>query len=234
MAMEFVFRPRRRVGRGCEAKATNAAVKAGGKDMRSKLSAVCVLAAVFWAGSAFAQTMIHESTERYYANGTQVITTPGMGGDNFIVGDIEGSPVWEVIEKGWWDEENDWTILSYTVGNDSFSDPITSLHVPKPIVPLHATAPVGWNVDILADEIVWSTDDESLGIPLFQTLDTMIVVYPGMLDIVYEPGVKVDFADQTILSNCNWVVSTVTPEPCSMLSVLAGLGLVGFKRRRQR
>jgi len=177
--------------------------------------------------------MIHESTERYYENGTQVITTPGLGGSNFTVGEIEGSPIWEVIEKGWWDEAEDYTILSYTVGNDSFSDPITSFHAPKPIDPLHATAPTGWTVQILADEIVWSTTDESMGIPLFETLDTMIVVYPGLLDITYEPGAKVDFADGTLLSNDNdnWVVSTVLPEPCSMLGVLVGLGWVGFKRR---
>ena len=173
-------------------------------------------------------TKMHESTEIYFQAGTQV-TVP-LGGDDFVVGDISGEAWWEVIEKGWWDVENNTTIISYTVGNDSFDDPIMSFHVPAVLDPVSLVAPAGWDVSVVLGEIVWSTDDPAAGIPITQTLDTMIVTYPGQLVIGWAPGVAIDFADDTVLRHDDWVVSV--PEPAT-LSLLALCGVVTLLRRRR-
>jgi hypothetical protein len=202
--------------------------------MRNKGILFVTLAVVLCAttGAWASLTMIHDANEIYYANGTLVVESPALGGSTFTVGEISGDPIWEVIEKAWWDVDRNVTIISYTVGNDSFSDPITSLHVAKQGTLVSLSAPTGWTAVESADQIVWSTADAANGVPLFGTLDTMVATFAGLYDITYLPGAMADFADGTILSNPNWVVSTIVPAPGAFVLGVMGLGLLRWARRR--
>jgi hypothetical protein len=191
------------------------------------LSLLAVLAA---GGPVVAAMQVHVSTDNYYANGTSVsVSYDIFGATDFSVGETRGEILWEVTEKAWWDEPANQTIISYTVFNDSFATDITSLHVPVPagIAALSVSAPVGWTGAQVGNEIVWQTPGP--GIPLFQSLDTMIVKYAGLHAIGFLPNVMVDFADQTAMTNINWVVTSV-PEPATF--ALLTLGVLVVKRRR--
>ena len=198
--------------------------------MRGKVFvAIGVAALLVGATAASGLTKVHESTEVYYEAGTQVVVA--QGGEDFVVGDFSGDALWEVIEKGWWDADNNTTIISYTVGNDSFVDPITSFHVPAPVDPiLPVNSPAGWTSSVIGGEIIWATDDPAFGIEITQTLDTMIVTYPGQLVIDWAPGAVVDFADGTVLRHPDWSVSV--PEP-AIFSLLGLSGTVALLRRRR-
>lgn len=190
------------------------------------------IAALFAAGTpALAAMQVHVSTDNYYANGTQVdVSYDISGATDFSVGQIAGQILWEVTEKAWWDESANQTIISYTVYNDSYpTNNITSLHVPVPagIVATSISAPAGWTGNQVGNTIVWQTAGS--GIPQFESLDTMIVKYAGLHPIVFLPNVAVDFADQTLLTNPNWVVTSV-PEPATL--VLLALGGLAVTRRR--
>jgi len=191
-----------------------------------------VLLAVLAVGTpALAAMQVHVSTDNYYANGTAVAVSYDIfGATDFIIGDVSGEILWEVMEKAWWDESANQTIISYTVFNDSYPINITSLHVPVPagILAASISAPVGWTGAQVGNSIVWQTPGP--GIPQFESLDTMIVKYTGLYPITFLPGVVVDFADQTVLTNPNWVVTTV-PDPATL--VLLALGGLTFARRRR-
>lgn len=191
------------------------------------LSLLAVLAV---GGPALAAMQVHVSTDNYYANGTYVsVSYDIFGATNFSVGETKGEILWEVMEKAWWDVSANQTIISYTVFNDSFATDITSLHVPVPagITALSVSAPVGWTGAQVGNELVWQTFGP--GIPLFQSLDTMIVKYAGLYSIGFLPSAVVDFADRTVMTNVNWVVTSV-PEPatCALLAI----GALAMKRRR--
>jgi hypothetical protein len=198
-----------------------------------KATLLTTLAVVLAATSIASAGLIHESTERYYDNGTEV--TVATGGTDFVVGDISsGVILWEVLQKGFWNLEEETTTITYTVGNDSFSDPITSFHAPLPMTPISwSTGEIGWDVEVFADEIVWATDDPQYGIPLYQTKNKMTVVFDGLWNVGWAPGAMADFADGTLLSNDNWVVSAVVvPAPGALLLGILGMGGIGWIKRR--
>ncbi len=191
------------------------------------LSLVAVLAI---GAPALAAMQVHVSSDNYYANGTNVdIVYDIFGATDFTVGQIAGEILWEITEKAWWDTSTNQTIISYTMYNDAFAQNITSLHVPVPagIVAASVLAPPGWTGAQVGNEIIWQT--AGVGIPMFESLDTMIVRYNGLYPIVFMPNVVVDFADQTAMSSPNWVVTTV-PEPVTVL--LLALGGWAITRRR--
>ena len=174
-------------------------------------------------------TQVHVSQEDYYAAGTAVdISLDVFGTTDFTVGDVSGGILWEVTEKVWWDDTADQTIVSYTTFNDSFPLNITSIHIPVApgILADSVTAPAGWTGGQVGTEIVWQT--QGVGSPMFESLDTMIVRYPGLLPIVFLPNAVVDFSDGSLLQSPNWVVSSV-PEPASL--VLLALGVLMLRRR---
>ncbi len=178
-----------------------------------------------------APTLVHVSQENYFPNGTAVtVSQDNFGSTDFTVGNASGTSLWEVTEKVWWDNAANQTTISYTTFNDAFSLNITSVHFPVPAGTLASsvTAPTGWTGAQMGNEIVWQTTGP--GVPMFQSLDTMIVTYTGLLPIRFLPGAQVDFSDGSLLQNANWVVSSV-PEPAA-LSLLALGGLLALCRRR--
>jgi hypothetical protein len=178
-----------------------------------------------------ALTQVHVSLEDYYAGGTAVdVTLDNFGNNDFTVGNTSGTILWQVTEKVWWDDTANQTIVSYTTYNDAFASNITSVHIPVPsgIAAASVIAPTGWTGGQAGNEISWQTPGP--GIPMFQSLDTMIVQYPGLLNVVFQPVAKVDLADGSLLANSTWVVSTV-PEPVT-LALLALGGLATLRRRR--
>ncbi len=185
-----------------------------------------------WAVSLnAAPALVHVSQENYFPGGTAVtVSQDNFGATDFTVGNASGTSLWEVTEKVWWDSAVNQTTISYTAFNDAFANNITSVHFPVPAGTLASsvTAPTGWTGSQVGNEIVWQT--AGAGIPMFQSLDTMIVTYAGLQPIRFLPGAQVDFSDGSMLENANWVVSTV-PEP-GALSLLALGGLLALRRRR--
>ena len=196
--------------------------------MRSALpfAIVCVIVA-----PVYALTQVHVSQENYYAAGTAAeISLDVFGTTDFTVGTLDPPILWEVTEKVWWDQAANQTIISYTTFNDAFPLNITSIHVPvgPGILAASVTAPSGWTGGQVGNEIIWQTTGP--GIPMFESLDTMIVRYPGLLPIVFLPNTVVDFSDGSLQVSPNWVVSSV-PEPATLCLLALG-GLVLMRRRR--
>jgi len=197
--------------------------------MRS-LVIVSLLGVLVFGSSAWAAMQVHVSNDNYYANGTLVtISYDKWGATDFIVGQIAGEILWEITEKAWWDESANQTIISYTLFNDAFAQNITSMHIPVPagILAVNITAPTGWTGAQVGNEIIWQTAGP--GVPLYESLDTMIVTYAGLHPIIFMPFAVVDFADGSALTSVNWVVTTV-PEPATL--ILLALGGWAVTRRR--
>ena len=197
--------------------------------MRSALAfaIICLIVAPLYAEVV----QVHVSVENYYAAGTAVdISLDNFGNTNFTVGDVSGDILWEVTEKAWWDTTNDQTIISYTIFNDALALNITSAHFPVPagILADGVSAPTDWTGMQVGNEIIWQTVGP--GIPMFESLDTMIVHYPGLHSIVYLPNAKMDLSDGTLLEHADWVVSSV-PEPMTICLLALG-GLALLRRRR--
>ena len=140
-----------------------------------------------------------------------------------------------MTEKAWYDSVEDETYISYTVFNDAYSGQgITSFHVPTPVVPTWHESPTGWSAsyDAVDNQVEWSTNGG--GIPLGQSLDTMIVHYSGEYPIVFDRGVEIDLDGGVAVTMDDWVVSTVIPAPAAVVLGAIGLGLVGWIGRRKR
>ena len=197
---------------------------------------VCVmlaLCALFGSAAPLHADVIqkHVSVENYYPAGTAVdISLDTFGHTDFTIGDVSGDILWEITEKAWWDTTNDQTIISYTIYNDAFAQNVTSVHIPVPagVVADSVSAPAGWAGYQMGSEIIWET--AGTGIAMFESLDTMIVRYPGLQPIVFLPNAKVDLSDDTLLEHVDWVASSV-PEP--MTICLLALGGLALRRRRR-
>lgn len=172
---------------------------------------------------------VHVSLENYYADGASVdVSLDNFGNTDFTIGNLSGPILWEVLEKAWWDTTTEQTIISYTVFNDAYPSNITGFAVPANTPATSVSAPVGWTGAQVLGQIAWVT--VGTGIPMFESLDTMIVRYPGLLPISFHPSAAALLADGTVLSNENWVVSSV-PEPMTL--ALLGLGALALIRRRK-
>ena len=184
-----------------------------------------------------AHVLIHVSLEDYFPGGGTIVDC-SFGCSDFTVGDVSGSPLWQIDEKAWHDIGGslainpfggDTTVITYTVFNDAFASNITSFHVPAPFEPLDILEPAGWTGVWMNGFIWWETD--GIGIFETQSLNNFTAIYDDHLPIVFMGFTAVDLADDSVLTSEFWVVSTV-PVPGAMLLGAIGLGMVGWLKRR--
>lgn len=208
---------------------------------------VLVAAALLLGGNGVAMAgMIHASTEVYYPNGSTFVDFEEGYGTDFWVGDPSEAPsLWQVNDKAYYEEPDDYTWLVYTVHNDTYGyNPlpwpqgnITSFHVyTVGVVPYFWTTNFTdtygntWfgAYNAATSEIGWSTADA--GLAYGQAANMFEVYYYGQHTIGFD-YILLDLDHGDPFGMDNWVVSTI-PAPGAALLGVIGLAAIAWIRRR--
>lgn len=193
------------------------------------------------AAVADVDTQIHGSQEIYYSTGGTEVNCEAGTCIDFEVGDITGTVLWQVTEKGWILKDTGQTLITYTVHNDTYNDPITSFHVPVWFEPKQVDTPADWGWEYVEgatqDYIVWTAGPNKLGggIVKQESKDSFRIYYDDPVKgISFAPGVMIDVDHGTPFTSPtgDWVVSTIVPVPAAVVLGAMGLGLVAWMRRR--